>query len=113
MLPVGANAILEMIPLTFLYVTLPKENIGKMPSYKHFDSVQIPDILDLCLTCYFSMWPCSHGLLFASTSGVNSQWEVIPEAITENYVEGFCVEPVHRAMQSVIEFCIPGNVLWS
>lgn len=107
----GAKAILEMTPFSFLYITLPKESLDKMPSHKHCDGLQIADVLDLCLMYYFSTWPCFHGLV--STSRVSSQREVIPDNTTENCVEGFCVEPTHGIIQSVIEFYVLDIVLWS
>lgn len=82
-----------------------------MPSHKHYDGLQIAEVLDLCWMYYFPMRPCFHR--FVSTSRVSSQREVIPEYTTENCVEGFCVEPLHGAIQSVIEFYVLGTVLWS
>lgn len=73
----GAKAILEMTPFSFLYINLPKESLDKMPSHKHCDGLQIADVLDLCLMYYFPMWSCFHG--FVSTSRVSSQRGVIPE----------------------------------
>lgn len=104
---VGANAVLETSLFTFFYATPMKEGLGEMPCHKHFDGLQIPEHVGLCLTYYSSVWNyslCYHGLLHVNTSRVSIQREVIPVHTTKDCVEGLYVEPEHIAIQSVIEF---------